>query len=121
MIARFLLVFLGGGIGSVVRYLLGYLFSYKNLNAIYSTLVANIVSCIVIAFILAHNHLPKQLTHNQIFWTIGFCGGLSTFSTFSWQNWQLIQTQQWSLLSFNIAANLLLTILAIIIGLKLAS
>ena len=115
---NFLLVFIGGGIGSVLRFGLSLLFSSQKINGIFATLSANIISCIVIAFVIAETVNQKQ-SNNQIFWAVGFCGGLSTFSTFSWQNWQLLQNQQWGLLCFNVLSNLLLTIAAIWIGLKM--
>ncbi len=120
LIFKIILVFLGGGIGSVIRFLLGYLFSLKKLDGIYATLSANVMSCVIIALVLAEV-IENKNTNTQIFWAVGFCGGLSTFSTFSWQNWQLAQTQQWSMLAFNILANLLLTIAAIWLGLKCSS
>ena len=120
LILKIVLVFIGGGIGSVIRFLLGYLFSIKKMNGIFATLSANVISCIIIAFVLAEV-IENKNSNTQIFWAVGFCGGLSTFSTFSWQNWQLVQTQQWSILVVNIVANLLLTIAAIWLGLKFSS
>ncbi len=113
-----LLVFIGGGIGSVVRFLLGYFFAQQKINGIYSTLTANVFSCVIIAVVMAESFSLKN-NQAQTFWAVGICGGLSTFSTFSWQNWQLMQNQQWGLLSFSLFSNILFTLLAIFIGLKL--
>ncbi len=120
MVFKITLIFIGGGIGSVFRFLLGYLFSIKKMNSIFATLSANLISCIIIALVLAEA-VENKNTNTQIFWAVGFCGGLSTFSTFSWQNWQLAQNQQWSMLAFNVIANLILTIVAIGLGLKFSS
>jgi CrcB protein len=115
-----LLVFIGGGIGSVIRFLLGYFFGLQKYHQIYSTLFANVLSCVIIALVMSQNNSFKN-SNVQAFWAIGLCGGLSTFSTFSWQNWQLINSNQWLFLSFNILSNIALTILAIGVGLKISS
>jgi CrcB protein len=85
-----------------------------------STLVANVIASFLIAIICSISLNDKNST-SQLFWAIGFCGGLSTFSTFSYQSYQLFQSQQWSWLLFNIASNLILTLCAVLTGLKIAS
>ena len=117
---KLFLVFVGGGMGSVARFLLGYLFAWQKLNGIFATLTANVISCIIIALVMAESFSTKN-NMTQTFWAIGICGGLSTFSTFSWQNWQLIQNHNCGMLVFNICSNLLLTFLAIWIGLKFSA
>ena len=89
-----LLIFFGGGLGSVVRYLLG-----KCINTWHSyqfplgTLVVNIAACFILGFIIGladHRQLISPST--RLFWVVGFCGGFSTFSTFSNETLTLIQT-----------------------------
>lgn len=115
-----LYVFIGGGIGFVLRFLIGWLISLKNIQPIFSTLIANIIASVLIALICTISFNDKN-SSVQIFWATGFCGGLSTFSTFSFQSYQFIQNQQWGWLLFNIVSNILLTILAVWIGIKLAN
>jgi fluoride exporter len=115
-----LYVFIGGGIGSVLRFLIGWLITFKNFNPIFSTLISNVLASVLIAIICTITFNDKNST-TQIFWTTGFCGGLSTFSTFSFQSFQLFQQQQWSWLAFNVVSNLILTFLAVWIGYKMAN
>lgn len=115
-----LYVFIGGGMGSVLRFLIGWVISLKNIQPIFSTLIANVIASVLIALICTISFNDKN-SLLQIFWATGFCGGLSTFSTFSFQSYQFIQNQQWGWLAFNIASNILLTFLAVFVGIKLAN
>jgi CrcB protein len=113
-----LFVFIGGGIGSMLRFVVSWWMSLKNYNSIFATLISNVIASIIIALLVSSCIQNKNST-TQLFWAIGFCGGLSTFSTFSLQSFQLFQTQQWAWLTFNIIANLFLTFLAVWVGLLL--
>jgi len=87
------LVFVGGGIGSIVRFLLG-----KGVNLLHShhfpfgTLAVNVVACFVLGYVIGladHRHVLSPAA--RLFWAVGFCGGFSTFSTFSAETLSLIQ------------------------------
>src|SRR5688572_6144367 len=59
------------------------------------TFVVNITACFVLGLVVGfaeHKLLLSPL--NRVFWAIGFCGGFSTFSTFSYENLLLVQTGQ---------------------------
>lgn len=88
-----ILVFLGGGLGSVTRFSLG-----KWVNAFHShhfpfgTLVVNIVACFALGFIIGFADSKQMMSaHSRLFWAVGFCGGFSTFSTFSNESLTLLQ------------------------------
>ncbi|MBK7886099.1 MAG: fluoride efflux transporter CrcB [Bacteroidetes bacterium] len=88
-----LLVFIGGGLGSVVRYLLG-LFMQKSIQSSipWHTLAANIIASAILGFVVATIALrPGNFEHQRLFIGIGFCGGLSTFSTFTMEGFEMFR------------------------------
>ena len=82
-----LLVFLGGGLGSVARYWISLKLNNFE-NAIpYGTLLANILGSLIIGFILGYSSRTGLLNENHsLLIATGFCGGFTTFSTFAYEN-----------------------------------
>nr|WP_269468442.1 fluoride efflux transporter CrcB [Leclercia tamurae] len=103
-----LAVFIGGGTGSVVRWLLSMRLNPLHQQIPFGTLTANLIGAFIIGLGLAWFN---RMTHIDPVWklliTTGFCGGLTTFSTFSAEVVFLLQDGRaaWALL--NIAVNLL--------------
>ncbi len=93
MIKTLFLIGLGGGIGSVLRYLTSVVIEkyYATVFPL-ATLIINIFGCLLIGIImgvLAKN----QVTDSAIKWLLvtGFCGGFTTFSAFGYENIRLLQ------------------------------
>ena len=81
-----LVVFLGGGVGSVCRYLLGGLVQSRSHGEFpIGTLVVNVLGCIAIGLLAKYFlHGQTQLLLRTAL-LVGFCGGFTTFSTFSFE------------------------------------
>ena len=116
-----LLVFLGGGLGSTVRFSLGrWVNALHNHHFPWGTLVVNIVACFILGFVIGlADHKQIISASSRLFWTVGFCGGFSTFSTFSNETLYLIQAGFTVSLVLYISLSLLLCVAAIFGGLYL--
>lgn len=116
------MVALGGGIGSIFRYGLS-VFCQKIIpNAFpFGTFMANMLGCVVIGAFLGlfykHADIPKEW---YLFGVTGFCGGLTTFSTFSSENLQMLQQGNISLSLIYIGVSVILGLLAVLLGFYLA-
>lgn len=78
---KILLVFIGGGIGSICRHLISV--SFKSLDALafpIATFIANLIGCFIIGLLVGKVNLDKKM---NLLLVTGFCGGFTTFSTFS--------------------------------------
>ena len=82
-----LMVFLGGGIGSTLRYILGRYLNSTTTGIPYGTFTANIVGSLIIGLILGMAAKNESLSNATVlFIATGFCGGFTTFSTFAYEN-----------------------------------
>ena len=119
---QLLLVFFGGGFGSVTRFVLGKWISTLHQHHFpWGTLAANVGACLAVGFFIGlADHKQIISPASRIFWVVGFCGGFSTFSTFSVETINLIQ-QGFTISSFSyLLASVALCVGATFAGLSCA-
>ena len=118
---QLLLIFIGGGLGSVTRFGVGKLIQ-ENVDKSFpfGTLGVNVLASIVLGIFVGMVEI-KSLTNPsyKALIAIGFCGGFSTFSTFSNDTLQLIQNNRMLEALLNISLNVILCILATFGGISL--
>jgi CrcB protein len=105
-----MVVFIGGGAGSIVRYGISELIR-NNFRSSFplATLISNVLSCLVLA--LAVGMLADKMTANpawRTFIVVGFCGGFSTFSTFSYESIELIKSGNTAIALANVALSIVI-------------
>ncbi len=88
-----LLVFVGGGVGSALRYAMsGLVYRLTSLGFPYGTVVVNVAGCFAIGFLMTA--LAARFDDSpalKVFLTIGLLGGFTTYSSFSYETIALIQ------------------------------
>ena len=117
-----LMIFLGGGTGSVLRYLVKVLCDKTlPLNYPWGTFSVNILGSLILGFAVAFFiDKPQVDTSVKLFFTVGITGGFTTFSTFSLDIVNLIKQGNVSICLLYIIASLLLSVLALYAGMLLA-
>jgi CrcB protein len=90
MIKQLLLIFIGGGLGSCLRFLFSVWMNSAQLKWL-PTLLVNGLGCLMLGFCFALFHKNELSPSSYALLGIGFCGGLTTFSTFSLDLFQLIR------------------------------
>ena len=104
----FLLVFLGGGLGSVCRYAISTFTGNSQNGFPLGTFIANVLSCIILAFLMIYFYKKGLDQKMQLLFMTGFCGGFSTFSTFSAETFRLIQDGHYSVASVYVISSILI-------------
>ena len=118
----FLLVFLGGGLGSGLRYLVTITMNQYSKVLPFGTFIVNMLGCLLIGLILGYAQKENTLTSNQtLLLATGFCGGFTTFSAFANENLELIKNGELFNFSFYTVGSVLIGILAIFIGFYLTN
>ncbi len=115
-----LLVFLGGGFGSVLRYLIGKFLNSTENGIPYGTFAANILGSLLIGIILGLAAKNDSLTQNQtLLLATGFCGGFTTFSTFAYENHVFLKSGDFTSFAIYTIASFIIGFLAVFAGMYL--
>ena len=86
----YLAVFVGGGAGAVLRYLLGRWAVVSGREVLWATLATNFVACLLLGYLLYSAGRQADTPASRLLLATGFCGGFSTFSTFGAEAYALV-------------------------------
>ena len=114
----FLLVFLGGGVGSSCRFLISNIInnSFKSFHY-FGTFSVNVIGCIIVGIVMGF--LQKENNFNQnylLLFSSGFCGGFTTFSAFANENLDLIKNGNFSVFFLYVISSVVFGIAAAFLG-----
>jgi CrcB protein len=106
---RVLLVMVGGGIGSVARYLTTLAaVRFLSVTFPFGTLLVNLVGCFAIGFVHAFATLTARLSPEaRLFLTTGVMGGMTTYSSFNYESLEMLERGQFLLATAYITATVL--------------
>ena len=112
-----ILVFIGGGFGSVLRFLIGKWLNNTENGIPYGTFAANILGSLLIGLILGYAAKSDTLSQNQtLLLATGFCGGFTTFSTFAYENHIFLKSGDFMSFAFYTIVSFAVGFLAVFAG-----
>lgn len=121
----YLLVALGGAIGSVVRHWLTETVTTRLDSAFpWGTFLVNVSGCLLIGFFASLSGPAwRQFTSTEgrAFFMVGLCGGYTTFSAFSLQTLNLMRLGEWPRAAAYVAGSVMLCVLGVWLGHLLAT
>ena len=116
-----LIVFIGGGLGTVMRFLTSKILPYSGKGFPWSTFSANMIGCLIIGVITGY--FLRDISENQSEWilfaTVGFCGGFTTFSSFANENFLFLRDDNYIIMLIYSVLSVLSGILMIYLGIML--
>lgn len=112
-------IFLGGGLGSLLRFGLAQRFNAQGAYP-WGTFAANGLSCLALGVLLGLAGRHYLSPEARLFFITGFCGGFSTFSTFSNELLVLLRQGDYLMAALYLLSSLVVGLAAVFIGLRIA-
>ena len=113
-----LAVGIGGFLGSVLRYLLSEI-PIKQINYPVNTLITNIIGAVIIGMVISYADKTGMRPEKLLLLKTGFCGGLTTFSTFSYETFRLIEKGNLLLAGSYVILSVACSIAGVYLGLRM--
>ncbi|GMN09531.1 fluoride efflux transporter CrcB [Croceitalea sp. MTPC9] len=111
------LVFLGGGLGSVARFMLSKILNPYFQHFFLGTFLVNSIGCLLIGIILGLSVRSNVLSENYtLLLATGFCGGFTTFSAFAFEKHSLLKSGEFFHFSFYTLSSIIIGLIAVFIG-----
>ncbi len=116
-----LLVFIGGGVGSALRYIISNTYNSAFPSFFLGTFLVNSIGCLLMGLIIGLSFKGNFLSHQQtLLLTTGFCGGFTTFSAFAFEKYELLNTGAIMHFALYLFSSIITGIVAVALGIWLA-
>ena len=117
---QLLFVFIGGGVGSMARFLIGKWLNTSSSGIPWGTFAVNVLGSFLIGVILGWGLKSNQLSETTtLLLATGFCGGFTTFSTFAYENYNLLKSGDLTTFIIYSVASFAMGMIAVFVGLSL--
>jgi CrcB protein len=114
---QLLLVFLGGGAGSALRYLISKYLNPVHMGIPYGTLAVNILGSLLVGLVIGLALKTNPISQNtMLLLATGFCGGFTTFSAFAYENQVFLRSGDFTSFAFYTLGTLVLGLAAVFFG-----
>ncbi len=116
-----LLIFIGGGLGSMLRYLISGYFNSSETQFYLGTFLVNAIGCLLLGLLVGLSLRENTLSHEaSLLLGIGFCGGFTTFSTFGMEMFTLLREENYAMFFRYTGGSLVTGLLCVAVGFWLA-
>lgn len=120
MIRDIVIVGIGSGIGGICRYLISLAMNHAGNGFPWGTFAVNVAGCLLIGILWGVTSRFQNVSPSlSLFLLVGFCGGFTTFSTFSKEGLTILQANNYILFSLYAIGSVVLGIMAVALGYRI--
>ena len=120
MIRDIVIVGIGSGIGGICRYLISLAMNHAGNGFPWGTFAVNVAGCLLIGILWGVTSRFQNVSPSlSLFLMVGFCGGFTTFSTFSKEGLTMLQANTYILFSLYAIGSVVLGIMAVALGYRI--
>ena len=120
MIRDIVIVGIGSGIGGICRYLISLAMNHAGNGFPWGTFAVNVAGCLLIGILWGvTSRFQNGSPSLSLFLMVGFCGGFTTFSTFSKEGLTMLQANNYIMFSLYAIGSVLLGIMAVALGYRI--
>jgi CrcB protein len=121
---KMICLLVGGAAGTCVRYWVARWCDSQPWGQVfpYGTFFINVSGSLLLAFaaVVIRGRLPPEYGDLYLLIGTGFCGGYTTFSTFEWETFRLVQSGSWPLALVNVIGSVAAGFVGVLLGVKVA-